>query len=103
MHFRENPKYRLRLDSLSFSYPPQSKEEVYSFEYHPSLDYMNRKEFEYLSEYSDHWGFSNLKFLWDMNVSSAKAPIQERAKFGMLSKIKSVSYTHLTLPTNSLV
>ena len=88
LHFRENPKYRLRLDSLSFSYPPQSKEEVYSFEYHPSLDYMNRKEFEYLSEYSDHWGFSNLKFLWDMNVSSAKAPIQERAKFGMLSKIK---------------
>lgn len=86
-YYMENPEKRLRLDSLSFIYPGSNQKETYNFEYHPDLKYPYNQEYEYLSEYSDHWGYSNLKFLWDKNISAPKASIKDRAKFGVLSKI----------------
>ncbi len=91
-YFKEQSDSRLRLDSVSTIYTGAQQKETYGFEYHPNLSYLNGKEYEYLSEFSDHWGFSNLKFLWDAkgyfnNNISMKSPVNERAKFGVLSKI----------------
>lgn len=95
-HYYENTESRLRLDSVSIDYPGPEQSEIYSFEYHPELKYPYNIEYEYLSEYSDHWGYSNKKLLWDKNVSSPKAPAEGCAKFGVLSKIiyPTKGYTH---------
>lgn len=86
-YYMENPEKRLRLDSVSTIYPNSNTKETYGFEYNYNLPYPKNQEYEYLSEYADHWGFSNMKFFWNTNESDQKAPMKDRAKFGVLNKI----------------
>lgn len=86
----ENSATRLKLYKTSIQYANSADNEGYEFEYNHSLPYtVQEAEPEYLSEYGDNWGFSNMKYLWkesDKN-NSPKQLLPERAKLGILSKI----------------
>lgn len=87
--YNENANIRRKLSSINISYPSSVSPEVYSFDYTQSLPYGMDKEPEYLSEFGDHWGYANNKFLWmeSDRLNSPKVALKERAKLGVLSKI----------------
>lgn len=89
LEYEENTKTRLKLNTVTMQYQNSLDKEIYKFEYNQSLLYEMSKEPEYLSEYGDHWGYSNMKYLWmesDKN-NDPKGILSERAKLGVLSKI----------------
>lgn len=87
--YDERANIRRKLSSISTSCPSSNDPEVYSFEYNQSLPYNMVAEPEYLSEYGDHWGYANNKFMWkeEDRGNNPKSPVKERAKLGVLSKI----------------
>lgn len=87
--YNENSATRLKLNKVTIQYLNSADKEDYSFEYNHSLPYLLQSEPEYLSEYGDKWGFSNMKYLWLENdkTNSPKRLLLERAKLGILSKI----------------
>lgn len=87
--YNETGTTRLKLNKASIQYVGSEDKEDYSFEYNHSLPYMLQGEPEYLSEYGDSWGFSNMKYLWKVGDkdNSPKQLLAERAKLGVLSKI----------------
>ncbi len=102
--YSENSDIRRKLASVNISHPSSSDSEIYNFEYEQSLPSDMMQEPEYLSEFGDHWGYSNNKFLWKETdcLNSPKAPIKERAKLGVLSKIiyPTKGYTMLIYENN---
>ncbi len=87
--YNENVNIRRKLSTVTVSFPSSNDPEIYSLEYNQSLPPDMIREPEYLSEYTDHWGYANNKFMWkeeDMK-NAPKAPAKERAKLGVLSKI----------------
>lgn len=89
LHYIEQPYLRLKLDTVSIQYANSADKENYSFEYNHSLPNSLQGEPEYLSEYGDSWGYSNMKYLWQASDKSdnPKTLLLERAKLGILSKI----------------
>ncbi len=80
--------HRLRLDEVSMGYPKSDQKEIYQFRYYyGDRSFLN--EPEYLSEYGDHWGYSNQKYLWIQEDKNNKpqAPLINSSHFGVLSKI----------------
>lgn len=87
--YEENSKSRLKLTSVSTSYPNSPQDEVYTFEYNKKIgNFNNIAEPEYLSEYGDQWGYANGKYLWkEKDKKDARKSLKNACMLSVLNKV----------------